>query len=53
VIPQGDAAICPSTVHGHVATPEGITSHTLATPNIDKGGPTAGEAVTDEEYRGN
>ncbi len=51
IIPQGGVAICPPNVmHWHGASPDGVMSHTVATPNIDKGGATAGEAVTDKEY---
>ncbi len=51
IIPQGGVAICPPNVmHWHGASPDGIMSHTVATPNINKGGATSGDAVTDKEY---
>ncbi len=54
VIKQGDAVICPPNImHWHGASPEGVMSHTVATPNLDKGGATMGPAVTDKEYKGN
>ena len=51
VIKQGEAVVCPPNVmHWHGASPDGPMSHTVATPNLDKGGVTTGAAVTDEEY---
>ncbi len=52
VVKQGEAVVSsPNVEHWHGATPEGIMSHTVATPNLDKGGATAGAPVSDEEYR--
>jgi len=51
IIKQGEAVVCPPNVmHWHGASPDGPMSHTVATPNLDKGGVTMGAAVTDEEY---
>ncbi len=51
IIKQGEAVICPPNVmHWHGATPGEAMSHTVATPNLDKGGVTMGAAVTDVEY---
>lgn len=51
VIKQGGVAICPPNVmHWHGAAPDGVMSHTVATPNLHKGGATSGQAVTDDEY---
>lgn len=53
IIKQGEAVVCPPNVmHWHGASPDGPMSHTVATPNLDKGGVTMGAAVTDEEYNG-
>ncbi|TDQ08684.1 cupin domain-containing protein [Pedobacter metabolipauper] len=52
VIPQGEAVVCPPGVmHWHGATLDAPMSHTVATPNLDKGGVTAGSAVSDQEYK--
>lgn len=52
VINQGEAVICPPGImHWHGASPDGVMSHTVATPNLDKGGATMGAAVTDQEYK--
>lgn len=51
VVKQGETIICPPNVmHWHGASPDGEMAHTVATPNLDKGGVTAGEPVTDQEY---
>lgn len=39
-------------MHWHGASPDGPMTHTVVTPNMDKGGVTVGSAVTDKEYRG-
>ncbi len=53
VIAQGEAVICaPGVMHWHGAPPDAPMTHTVATPNLDKGGVTAGPAVTDQEYKG-
>lgn len=52
VIAQGEAIICaPGVLHWHGATPDGPMAHTVATPNLDKGGVTSGPPVTDQEYK--
>ena len=52
VIPQGGAVVCPPNVmHWHGASADAPMTHTVATPNLNKGGATSGEAVTEEEYK--
>ncbi|PAW95133.1 hypothetical protein CKK33_17165 [Mucilaginibacter sp. MD40] len=52
VIKQGESVICPPNVmHWHGATPDGPMVHTVVTPNLDKGGVTSGQAVTEKEYK--
>ncbi len=52
VLKQGEALICPPGImHWHGATPEAAMTHTVATPNLDKGGVTSGEPVTEQEYK--
>jgi quercetin dioxygenase-like cupin family protein len=51
VISQGETVVCPPGVmHWHGALPDGPMTHTVITPNLDKGGVTAGPAVTEQEY---
>ena len=52
ILKSGEAVVAaPGAMHWHGASPDGAMSHTVATPNQDKGGVTAGGAVTDEEYK--
>lgn len=51
IINQGEAVICPPNVmHWHGASPDGPMTHTVVTPNLDKGGVTMGPPVTDQAY---
>ncbi len=51
IIQQGGSISCaPNVMHWHGASPDGVMSHTVATPNLDKGSATSGPAVTDQEY---
>jgi quercetin dioxygenase-like cupin family protein len=51
IISQGETVICPPGVmHWHGASPNGPMAHAVVTPNMDRGGVTAGPAVTDQEY---
>jgi quercetin dioxygenase-like cupin family protein len=53
IISQGETVVCPPGVmHWHGASPDGPMTHTVITPNMDKGGVTVGPAVTDQEYMG-
>jgi quercetin dioxygenase-like cupin family protein len=53
IITSGDAIVCsPGIMHWHGASPDGPMTHWVATPNLDRGGVTAGDAVTDKEYLG-
>lgn len=53
VIAQGETVVCPPGImHWHGATVDGNMSHTVVTPNLDKGGVTSGDPVTDDEYKG-
>jgi quercetin dioxygenase-like cupin family protein len=53
IIAQGEAIVCaPGVMHWHGASPDGPMTHSVATPNLDKGGVTAGATVTDKEYFG-
>ncbi|MES2827475.1 MAG: cupin domain-containing protein [Bacteroidota bacterium] len=52
VLRPGETVVClPGIMHWHGASPDGPMSHTVATPNMDKGGATSGPLVTDQEYR--
>ena len=52
IIQSGEAIVAaPGVMHWHGASPDGPMSHTVSTPNLNKGGVTAGTAVTDEEYK--
>ena len=51
IIRSGEAVIAaPGVMHWHGASPDGPMSHTVATPNLDMGGVTEGNAVRDEDY---
>ncbi|MFB9843572.1 cupin domain-containing protein [Mucilaginibacter ginsenosidivorans] len=51
IIKQGEAVVCPPGVmHWHGASPDGPMTHIVTTPNLDRGGVTAGAVVTDQEY---
>lgn len=53
IISQGETVVCPpGAMHWHGAAPDGPMTHTVVTPNLDKGGVTAGPAVTNKEYMG-
>ena len=53
IISQGETVVCPPGVmHWHGASPDGTMTHTVVTPNMDRGGVTVGSAVTDKEYMG-
>lgn len=53
VLKQGEAIMAaPGAMHWHGATPDSAMVHTVATPNLDRGGVTNGPAVTDQEYSG-
>lgn len=53
VVAQGETVVCaPGVMHWHGAPPDAAMTHTVATPNLDKGSVTAGLAVTDWEYKG-
>ncbi|WP_221391389.1 cupin domain-containing protein [Dyadobacter sp. NIV53] len=51
ILNQSEAIVAPPGVmHWHGATPDAPMIHTVATPNLDKGGVTSGAAVTDQQY---
>ena len=53
IFSQGETVVCPPGVmHWHGASPDGPMTHTVVTPNLDKGGVTVGPAVTAQEYIG-
>ncbi|TKC01548.1 cupin domain-containing protein [Pedobacter cryotolerans] len=52
IILQGEAVVCPPNVmHWHGASADAPMVHTVATPNLNKGGATSGDPVTEQEYR--
>ena len=52
IVRTGEAVVAaPGVMHWHGASADGPMSHTVSTPNLNKGGVTAGAAVTDEEYK--
>ncbi|KAA6440881.1 cupin domain-containing protein [Dyadobacter flavalbus] len=51
ILRQGEAIIAPpGAMHWHGAPPDSAMVHTVATPNLDKGGVTSGLPVTNQEY---
>lgn len=53
ILKQGEAIMAaPGAMHWHGATLDSAMVHTVATPNLDRGGVTNGSPVTDQEYAG-
>jgi quercetin dioxygenase-like cupin family protein len=53
IIAPGEAVVShPGVMHWHGASPHAEMSHTVATPNLDRGGVTMAGPVSDKEYHG-